>query len=235
MATTTPDNLWSPDGGDAYALTTDLAAMQDTVQEAFNESVHSRNQQYYDIAATRTTITGMKRGDTFQESDGDHILWVYDGTDWARTPGSFIRLIASAQQTMTTGTQFISWAAPGVGGSINQGGDTLFTVSGGVITIVKAGVYDISFAVLVQTGTGSNVSSLRLGGTGGAILSQNFINLSSNYGSQISHRVDNVQVASGTTVNIVNDVGVAVNWAVGANGTTYNNGYITITYKQSLT
>lgn len=34
MATTSPDNLWSPDAGDDYALTTDTAAMQDTVQAA---------------------------------------------------------------------------------------------------------------------------------------------------------------------------------------------------------
>lgn len=36
MATTTPDDLWTPDAGDAYALTTDLAAGMDTVQTALN-------------------------------------------------------------------------------------------------------------------------------------------------------------------------------------------------------
>ena len=33
MATTTPDNIFSPDAGDDYALTTDLAALTDTVQD----------------------------------------------------------------------------------------------------------------------------------------------------------------------------------------------------------
>ena len=34
MALTSPSNLFSPDAGDGYALVTDLAAMQDSVQEA---------------------------------------------------------------------------------------------------------------------------------------------------------------------------------------------------------
>lgn len=37
MATTSPDNIWTPDSGDDYALTVDLAAMADTVQDALNE------------------------------------------------------------------------------------------------------------------------------------------------------------------------------------------------------
>lgn len=34
MATTSPDNIWTPDAGDDYALTVDLAAMADSVQNA---------------------------------------------------------------------------------------------------------------------------------------------------------------------------------------------------------
>ena len=36
MATTNPDNIWTPDDGDDYALVTDLAAMADTIQAALN-------------------------------------------------------------------------------------------------------------------------------------------------------------------------------------------------------
>lgn len=36
MATTSPDNLWSPDAADDYSLTVDWAASMDTVQDAFN-------------------------------------------------------------------------------------------------------------------------------------------------------------------------------------------------------
>lgn len=37
MVTTSPDNIWSPDAGDDYALTTDLAALADTVQDAITD------------------------------------------------------------------------------------------------------------------------------------------------------------------------------------------------------
>lgn len=37
MAITSPDNIWTPDSGDNYALTTDLAAMADTVQDALTK------------------------------------------------------------------------------------------------------------------------------------------------------------------------------------------------------
>ncbi len=36
MATTSPDDIWTPDAGDDYALTTDLAATADTIQDALN-------------------------------------------------------------------------------------------------------------------------------------------------------------------------------------------------------
>lgn len=38
MALTTPDNIWTPDAGEQYALTTDLATMADTIQDALNQS-----------------------------------------------------------------------------------------------------------------------------------------------------------------------------------------------------
>jgi hypothetical protein len=36
LALTTPDEIWTPDTGDDYALTTDLAATADTIQDAIN-------------------------------------------------------------------------------------------------------------------------------------------------------------------------------------------------------
>lgn len=45
MATTSPDNIWTPDSGDDYALTVDLAATADTVQTALNNHV-SKDAKY---------------------------------------------------------------------------------------------------------------------------------------------------------------------------------------------
>lgn len=47
MATTTPDNIWTPDSGDDYALTTDLAAMADTIQDALNTKADSTQSGIY--------------------------------------------------------------------------------------------------------------------------------------------------------------------------------------------
>lgn len=41
MATTSPNNLWSPDSGDAYDLTVHLRAMVDTVQSALNTKLNT--------------------------------------------------------------------------------------------------------------------------------------------------------------------------------------------------
>lgn len=53
MATTTPDEIWTPDSGDDYALTTDLAAMADTVQDALN-GIHA------DVTALETLTDGIE-------------------------------------------------------------------------------------------------------------------------------------------------------------------------------
>lgn len=42
MATTSPDNIWTPDSGDDYALTVDLARMADDVQDALNRTQRVR-------------------------------------------------------------------------------------------------------------------------------------------------------------------------------------------------
>lgn len=87
MAVTSPDNIWSPDAGDDYALTVDLAAMADTVQDAI-DSVRGG--------------TGSRRGtnterDASAPTTGD--LWVstndgyvyrWSGTTWLYAPGQVI-------------------------------------------------------------------------------------------------------------------------------------------------
>lgn len=50
MAVTSPDNIWTPDAGDQYALTTDLAATADTVQDA--------------LTALRTIVNGLSQSKT---------------------------------------------------------------------------------------------------------------------------------------------------------------------------
>lgn len=75
MATTVPDGIWSPDDSTAYNPPIDLAAMADTIQDALNDIRTEGNQQFYGPAADRTGITGVKPGDTYQETDAGKLTW----------------------------------------------------------------------------------------------------------------------------------------------------------------
>lgn len=81
MATTSPDNLWTPDSGDDYALTVDLAAFADTVQDALT----SRPRTYRtDLTnAQRIALTGpdLFEGLRVRTTDTD-LDWLYTGTAW---------------------------------------------------------------------------------------------------------------------------------------------------------
>lgn len=79
MATTSPDNIWTPDSGDDYALTVDLAAMADTVQDAI-----SANRGYrVGSNSDRLSLTGgqLFEGLHFWATD-TKIEWVYSGGSW---------------------------------------------------------------------------------------------------------------------------------------------------------
>ena len=78
MATTVPDGIWTPDDGTAYNPPIDLAAMADTIQGALNGVRAERsdfNQQFYGPAAARVGLTGVKPGDTYQETDAGKLTW----------------------------------------------------------------------------------------------------------------------------------------------------------------
>lgn len=79
MAVTSPDNIWTPDAGDDYALTVDLAAMADTVQDALNTVKTYR----VGTNAERIALTGadLFEGLSFYATD-TNALWRYNGTAW---------------------------------------------------------------------------------------------------------------------------------------------------------
>lgn len=82
MATTSPDNIFSPDLSNPWLQTVDLAAMADSVQGALNGVRAERsdfNQQFYGPAAARGTLTGVNLGDTYQDTDGARVMHRYDG------------------------------------------------------------------------------------------------------------------------------------------------------------
>lgn len=80
MATTSPDNIWTPDAGDDYALTTDLAAMADTVQDAI--TANRVDLLGLDSARPANGAPGLINGMTWYSTD-TKTTWRYDGSIWS--------------------------------------------------------------------------------------------------------------------------------------------------------
>ena len=84
MATTSPDNLWSPDGYDGWDLTVDLAAMQNSVQTALGYRAQRRvfssigEREAWATAPTTRLTHGdvVYVGTTKYEWDSSKIEWV---------------------------------------------------------------------------------------------------------------------------------------------------------------
>lgn len=104
MATTSPDNLWSPDAVDDYALTTDLAAMQDTVQDALT-GIRGGLAYRADLTdAQRIALTGGQLFEGLRVRTTDtKIDWLYTASTW----------VAWGTSTTTSLTLSSGWTATG--------------------------------------------------------------------------------------------------------------------------
>lgn len=101
MATTSPDDIWTPDAGDDYALTTDLAAMADTIQDAITANRVGR----IGTNAQRLALTGadLFEGLTFRTTDTRRD-WVYTAGAWVQrmTPFAMAGGVATVNVSETT-------------------------------------------------------------------------------------------------------------------------------------
>ena len=80
MATTSPDNLRTPNPGDPYNLVADLATFANDVQVALNKKVSNLLKG---TGAERTAATGTStNGMLWQDTDGIKMLWRKDGAAW---------------------------------------------------------------------------------------------------------------------------------------------------------
>ena len=84
-------NLYKPGGGSTGLILPDEVVdidrinanmdLIDAYAAGFGKAAN-RNHQFYGPAASIGGVTGMKLGDTYQESDGNKVLWKYDGSNW---------------------------------------------------------------------------------------------------------------------------------------------------------
>lgn len=87
MATTTPDDIWTPDAGDNYALTTDLAATANTIQDALT-SIRTTNGSRKGTTTERNSATAVN-GDYWSDTTTG-FLYRYNGTKWLIAAGQVL-------------------------------------------------------------------------------------------------------------------------------------------------
>ena len=105
MATTTDHGIFSPDDGDDWDLTVDLAAMAVSTDDAISGLLLSGATRLIGTTADRPAA-GVK-GRTFYATDTD-ILWFDNGGAWKnRTPGIYVGAISPTGPI--NGTNTLSW------------------------------------------------------------------------------------------------------------------------------
>lgn len=97
MATTSPDNLWSPDAGDEYDLTVDMAASMQSVQAALEKRANS----YRGTSGQRVAFSSQARvGDHWQDTNASQELYVWTGV-WTMLPRRNHRVFYQVAGTYT--------------------------------------------------------------------------------------------------------------------------------------
>lgn len=105
MATTSPDNIKSPNAGDQYALVQDLGALADTTQAALVK----RANLYTGTSAQRTAFTTASEGTTWQDTNGTKNRFTRKSGSWVadhRFARGYFTLSLAAGVTGTQDIQF---------------------------------------------------------------------------------------------------------------------------------
>ena len=167
MAATTPTlGLYKPGGGSSGLITPDetvdidkLNANADLI-DAEALSVRNRiapledqDRQYRGPAASLAGRSGMRLGDTYQETDAGKRLWYYDGTNWITNEAGLFLIRPSSVE----------------GGTVEPDGRVKFT--GGLASLTVNGVfsprfrdYVVEFLLNSPAGSGTSLQ-LTAGGT----------------------------------------------------------------------
>ena len=115
MATTSRGIVYPTTGDAVTPLATRFADLATSTDAAIGAAIGALdtkfsgdNRQFYGPAASIGSVTGMRVGDTYQESDGNKILWKFDSTNWVTNetglylirPTAITGLTASADGTL---------------------------------------------------------------------------------------------------------------------------------------
>lgn len=233
MATTSPDNIWTPDSGDAYALTVDLAATADTVQEALT-NLSTRFPASVSSAAQRNALfpSPVQGNRVFRTDLGyqETYLAVYNAStnpSGASASGWYpTRRMFFANRT---GTQSFAANWNTLGSAITQtrnDGLGVFT-SNGIFTVTAGGTYILSASVYLTNPVQPNaVQILRNSATpdSNAVLAAGIIDGASSRGG---FRAENtVTLNAGDAIRVMvyagSTAGNSVNTALGIGSASFS-------------
>lgn len=111
MAVTTPDNLYSPDDDDGYALVQDMGVGQDSVQAALVK----RANMYVGTTEQRTAFTTAPEGVHWQDTNGSKFEYVRQAgawVVWTQPPTTQLTTVWSGTGVYLDDTQTITFSKP---------------------------------------------------------------------------------------------------------------------------
>lgn len=153
--------LYQPGGGSSGLITPDEVADIDRLNEnfkkiddwagvtnAFRVAQVSRNQQFVGLAADKGSVAGMKRGDTYQETDGTYPQFFgHDGTAWKNRTRARAQLLSAT--AAVNGTAFLDLSTASASLVYQEGGKFWEAAPTGVNTdllIPYSGKYRVYYA-----------------------------------------------------------------------------------------
>lgn len=161
MPESTPNlSLYLPGGGSTGLITPDEVADIDRLVENFRviddfagttdnrlDALETpRNRGFVGPAADKAGVTGMRRGDTYQETDGTYPnFFVYDGTSWKNRTRARAQLVSVT--SVVDGTVTLNWSGAAAGYVYEEGQN--FWESGAPTNILAplAGRYRLTYNV----------------------------------------------------------------------------------------
>lgn len=171
MSFTTPDNIFSPDGGNLYSLVDDLKKSADSVQDA----LIGRANLYLGTSLERGSWSNPPEGVHWQDTDGTKLEYVYISGEWVPVGGRFYSGSSTQRTSFNNAVDGSHWQdTDGVrrkwvrdGGVWREGsprsGETL--VSTGTLTSVSTatpGIYGKTLSISIPVEVDTNTQTVHL-------------------------------------------------------------------------
>lgn len=157
--TVTASGIWTPDAGDDYALTTDLAAMASSVETAIVNNVSTAVAKSGSAVANHGALpmTGNTAGDQRVTTD-TRIVWTWDGTRWIAVAGKlpWCHVLTTGVTNLGTSYTPVNFQA---GSSSGAHWEQTFTVPAGC-----TGLYQISFGGRVTPNAANMIGAVFVNG-----------------------------------------------------------------------